>query len=340
MDQVRNYNVNTRLGNIKRKNLSKGNVFFLAASSLSLVSSVSAAEAVAAAAQSKALRQSYAKSNKALQSSKAGKSSYEVWGSDQSNSEAGQSSAGKYGSFLWVWDSTDIQEQLNGGADAKPLSCTPGAPEGPCNLLEIFPSTLEDSLSGAILGTLPGFGRLHGVLADKFNRYVAANIFVPTGGYVGVIDTETKEAIALFRVTATNANPNERSVHMSFWSADGSSIIIDNLHGKMIERIDVTRDEKGKITNLVFNKSAGVFLGKGFGKVADASVFTGNNAFGRPLIGSVAGNYDDAGKFICRCQLVHCFTIAITKTEQSLFVVSSTSLSTRVCKQTLAISPQ
>ena len=83
---------------------------------------------------------------------------------------------------------------------------------------------------------------------------------------------------------------------MSFWNADGSAIIIDNLNGKMIERIDVTRDNKGKITNLEFNKSAGVYLGNGFSLQAEATVFSGNNAFGNSLIGSVVGDYADAGK--------------------------------------------
>eukprot|EP00986_Skeletonema_menzelii_P014889 scaffold10550_cov119-Skeletonema_menzelii.AAC.1 len=214
--------------------------------------------------------------------------SYEVWGSDQSNSVAGETSAGVHGSFLWIWDSDDIQDQLNGGADAKPLSCTPSAAEGPCDLLDIFPGVG----SGAKVEDLDAFGRLHGVLPDPFNLYVTANIFAPTGGYVGVIDTATKEAIALFRVTETDAIADVgRSVHMSFFTADGSAIIIDNLHGKMIERINVTRDKKGKITDLVFDTNAGVYLGKDFTKEADATAFKGDNAFGNSLIGSVAGDY-------------------------------------------------
>ena len=225
---------------------------------------------------------------------KGKKSSYEVWASDQSNSVADQSAAGVKGSFLWIWDSQAIQEQINGGTDAKPLSCTPTATEGPCDLLDIFPQDLTDGTG--TLGSLPAFGRLHGVLKDPQNRYVNANIFAPGGGYVGIIDTNTKEAIGLFRVTGTSANGTGRSVHMSFWNNDGSAIIIDNLHGKMIERIDVTRDNKGKIIDLKFNKSAGVYLGTDFQLVNEATVFSGNNAFGNSLIGSVDGNYDDAGK--------------------------------------------
>lgn len=73
-------------------------------------------------------------------------------------------------------------------------------------------------------------------------------------------------------------------------------IIIDNLNGKMIERIDVTRDSEGKITKLVYNANAGVYLGGSFNKIADATSFSGLNAFGNQLIGSVSGDYSLAGK--------------------------------------------
>ena len=156
------------------------------------------------------------------------------------------------GSFLWIWDSNSIQDQVTGGADAKPLSCTPNDTEGPCececDLLDIFPQAqdLKEVRTDALLEDLPAFGRLHvhGVIKDPSNRYVTANIFTPTGGYVGVMDTETREAIALFRVTATTGNASQRSVHMSYWASDGSAIIVDNLHGKMIERVGVMRDER------------------------------------------------------------------------------------------------
>lgn len=42
------------------------------------------------------------------------------------------------------------------------------------------------------------------MLVDPQNRYVNANIFATDGGFVGVIDISTLEAIALFRVTGTN----------------------------------------------------------------------------------------------------------------------------------------
>lgn len=220
---------------------------------------------------------------------------FEIWGSDQSNSVVGETSAGVRGSFLWIWDSDSILEDFE---DASPLSCTPDSAIGPCDILDIFPGTLmeydESGPTGNILNDLDGFGRLHGVLKDTTERYVAANIFTPGGGYVGVMDTMTKEAIGLFRVTATNANESERSVHMSFWSKDDSSIIVANLHGKALERIDVMRGENGVITGLTLNKSAMLYLGKNFNVQTEATYFLGNNAFGNPLIGSVSGTYDDS----------------------------------------------
>ncbi len=103
---------------------------------------------------------------------------YEVWASDQSNSVAGESSYGFKGSYLWIWDSEDIKNQLETGTDAKPLPCIPSATVGPCDLLEVFPQDLVSSLDGSTqLGSLPRFGRLHGMIKDPQNRYVNANIF-------------------------------------------------------------------------------------------------------------------------------------------------------------------
>lgn len=234
-----------------------------------------------------------------LPKKKSKKTKYEVWGTDQSNSIAGNSSPGTKGSFLWIWDSESIQDQLDKSSDAKPLSCTPGAAYGPCDLLEIFPHTLDeydqdDSATGNTLGDLDAFGRLHGALKDPSGHYVTANIFAPGGGYVGVINTETKEAIGLFRVTSVGATSFKRSVHLSYWSTDGSAIIIANLHGKMIERINVIRDNHGTITDLQFDSSASVYLGKNYAFEEGATYFKGNNAFGNPLLGSIVGSYDDA----------------------------------------------
>lgn len=230
---------------------------------------------------------------------------YEIWASDQSNSVPGQTAGGLKGSFIWIWDSEDVKKQLAGGVDAKPIGCGKNnqgnsrSNVGPCDLLDVFPQNLieidsQGNPTGNKLSDLPGFGRLHGMLPDPQNRYVNANIFAPNGGYVGIIDTRTKEAIALFRVSASNAgsNPETRSVHMSFWNSDGSAILIANLHGKLLERIDVFRNGNGKIKQLVFNKSATLGVGKGMTITDEATVFHGKNANNRKMIGSVSGEYN------------------------------------------------
>ena len=148
---------------------------------------------------------------------------YEIWGSDQSNSVANVESRGVDGSWIWVWDSKDVKKQLKTGKEAKPLGCDgknrPG--DGPCDLHKVFPANLKEydaagKETGKTLANLPAFGRLHGMLPDPQNKYMNANIFAPNGGDVGIIDGETKEGVALFRVTGTNAG---RSVHMSFWNS-------------------------------------------------------------------------------------------------------------------------
>jgi hypothetical protein len=231
----------------------------------------------------------------ATNSSTAQAKEYEIWGSDQSNSVAGVDSPGVKGSWLWIWNSKDVERQIKSGEIAKPLGCDgqnlPG--KGPCNLNDIFPSTLlEHDSNGQTTKTLSdaeSFGRLHGMLPDPQNLYMNANIFSPKGGYVGIIDGETKEAIALFRVTGSNAG---RSVHMSFWNSDGSALLVANLHGKILERIDVTRDSQGKITDVVFNQAASLGVGKNM-KVQDtAKVYLGKNSQGKSMLGSIVGSYN------------------------------------------------
>lgn len=226
---------------------------------------------------------------------------YEVWGADQSNSDPTATGKGTSGSFLWIWDSKSIKKQIKGKSDATPLTCTPDSSTGPCDLLDIFPSSLEEydvsGPTGSTLSDLSGFGRLHGVLQDPQNKYVTANIFAPSGGYVGIIDTITKEAIALFRVTKMSLSDGAsvtRNVHLSLFTTDGSAIIVGNLAGRTIERIDLTRNSEGKITSLQFNTDASIGLGKGMSVDTGASYFVGNNAFGNPLMGSVIGTYDSA----------------------------------------------
>jgi hypothetical protein len=235
-----------------------------------------------------------------IASRKIGRASYEVWGCDQSNTVPGLDALGVQGSFLWIWDSNDVKEVIKTGVTPLSKPCTPDAKSGPCDLLQMFPGTLLDSVSNQALSESEGFGRWHGVTVDPQNRYVIANIFAPNGGYIGIVDVETRGAVGLFRATLTtfdvgsDTNKTTRNVHMSFWNHDGSAIIIHNLAGKAVERINVERDGEEKITGLNFDKSATVGIGKGMKVAAEASFFIGKNAFGESLLGGVVGSYDDA----------------------------------------------
>ncbi|WP_017304200.1 hypothetical protein [Spirulina subsalsa] len=223
---------------------------------------------------------------------------YEIWGSDQSNSVPGVESLGVQGGLIWIWDSQDVEQQITSGVTAQPLGCDgqnrPG--DGPCDVNVVFPPNLaeydQNRPTGKTLGDLPGFGRLHGMLTDPQNKYLNVNLFTPGGGYVGIMDGETKEAIALFRVTATNASGPERSVHMSFWNSDGSALLLANLNGKLLERIDIVRNQDGKIINAIYNKTASLGVGKGMEVVDSAKVYRGKNAHNHDLVGKVLGNYN------------------------------------------------
>jgi len=220
---------------------------------------------------------------------------YEVWGSDQSNSVPGESSRGVNGSFIWIWDSVDVEAQAAGGPDAQAVGCAGmgGAP-GPCDVNDFFPSGLvEYDADGSATGnTRPQIGRLHGMLVDPQNKYLTANLFAPGGGFVGIIDGRTKEAIALFRASGTSAG---RSNHMSFWDEDGSSILIANLNGKILERIDVTRDADGNITAATFDEGAGLGVAADMNITDRPKVYLGANMAGNPMIGSVAAGSPDIG---------------------------------------------
>ena len=224
---------------------------------------------------------------------------YEIWGADQSNSVSGEASRGVNGSYMWIWDSKDVEKQLSGKKNAEPLGCDGKnrAGDGPCDVYDVFPTTLAEydvnGATGNSLGDLPGFGRLHGMLPDPQNRYMNVNMFAPGGGYVGIVDGETKEAVALFRVTSTNGTGVMRSLHMSFWNSDGSALLLANLHGKVLERIDITRNAGGKITGADFNMSASLGVGKDMSILDDAKVYLGTNGQGNSMIGSVSGNYDE-----------------------------------------------
>ncbi len=65
-------------------------------------------------------------------------SHYEVWGSDQSNTVPNLDALGIKGSYLWIWDETDVDEVITSGVTPKSKGCTPDATEGPCDLLDML----------------------------------------------------------------------------------------------------------------------------------------------------------------------------------------------------------
>ena len=228
---------------------------------------------------------------------------YEVWASDQSNSVAGASGIGKDGSFLQIFEGADVEAYAAGtGPAPSPIACA--GTTAPCDAHDVFPGTLvENDASGPTgetlatsnnsangLGTADdlSIGRLHGALPDPQHKYVNVNMFSGNRGYVGVVTADTKEAIALWRVTKTNAG---ESLHMSFWAPDGNALYLANLHGRILERIDFTRDEHGTILTADFNQAASMSVGAS-SIVRTARAYTGTNAAGNAMISTVSGAYD------------------------------------------------
>ena len=220
---------------------------------------------------------------------------YEVYAADQSNSVAGEASRGVDGSFMWVWQGEDVEIQAKGGDAAIPARY---------DMHDVFPGTLVESTgglnTGETLGTLhasgQNFGRLHGMLSDPQGMYMNVNMFVTgglAGGYVGIIDGETKEPVALFQVTKTG---HGRSLHMSFWNADGSALLLANLHGRILERINVNRDAYGRIISAEYDLSASLNVGSNPAIVDPASGFNPSAADPIPSMvpSTVTGDYANA----------------------------------------------
>ena len=250
---------------------------------------------------------------------------YEVWAADQSNSTPSIPAKGTDGSLLWIWDGAAVNTYAAGpstGAQPAALPCNAGNTPGPCDLHAIFPGTLDEFSSDAAgaaiadttlnLSDVGPIARLHGAIPDPQHRSVNMNMFAPGNGFVGIISADTKEAISLYRVSKTNApSGGGRSLHMSFWNADGSQLLLANLHGRILERIDIVRDDQGTITGTTFNQAASVGMGSETAIVETAKVYLGTtNGGANTMIGDIAGAYsagatsltytDTSGAIICK----------------------------------------
>ena len=175
---------------------------------------------------------------------------WEVWLSDQADSAdiSRDNPTGTYGSRIIIYESSDILAAPPGWYAGDDPQFGPTVIEAS----DVFPSALEE------LGV--NVQRLHGMLMQPpTHRYVNANFFGPGAGLVGIIDAEgqcaqsdggmrecgpiqggpdeaAKLGKALFRTTGPEGSAP--SNHMSFFTADGSMLIVANLGAKLLERID------------------------------------------------------------------------------------------------------
>ena len=219
---------------------------------------------------------------------------WEVWLSDQLDSAGitAENPAGTYGSRILVYQGSDIAAASPGTYYENDKSFGPTVIEAE----DVFPNALSE------LGV--NVRRLHGMLPHPpSHRFMNANFFGPGTGLVGIIDAEGQcvetadgqkqcdeirgepnravhLAEALFRTTGPEGS--SPSNHMSFWTPDGTKIIIANLGAKLLERID-------------YDQSAGTFT---FNKAATLDLVGGRDLNAQPAMadstlpaGRVSGEY-------------------------------------------------
>ena len=175
----------------------------------------------------------------------AASADYEVWLSDQANTQGISAAAptGTHGGQVAIYQGEDLDGP--GPADA-PLLLDATA--------DLFPDALLTTGSHVV--------RLHGILPSPDHRYMALN-FVASG-HLGLVDGESKRPLCLFRTTLSSTG---RQNHMSFWTPDGESLIVSNQNGRLLERVDVGRDADGNVTGFVFNAAATLDLVGGAGRI-------------------------------------------------------------------------
>lgn len=242
---------------------------------------------------------------------------YEVWATDQSNSVSG-ASVGSDGGYIYIWERPEIESfyvaNPGTGSGPVPIGCDydvwpngqarttytgiAGA-AGPCDIHKIFPDTLVASNGAGTLGALGSLGRMHSISLDPQNQYYSVNFSAPGKAYVGIMDGQTKEAVALFRLTDTNAQAvTDTSAPTSSWNIDGSALVIANQEGLILERIKITRTLSGGISAAQYDRSAVLAVSDLNGNVIDtAYYFTGTNGTGDRTMGSlvtssISGSYD------------------------------------------------
>ena len=193
----------------------------------------------------------------------ASENGWEVWLADQSDSADidADNPTGTYGSRIVIYEGRDILDAASGWYPEDDADYGPTVIEA----VDVFPNALDE------LGL--DIRVLHGMLPHPEHRYMNANFFGPGQGMVGIIDAEgqcaelmdgsrqcariqgaPREAAmlakALFRTTGPEGSGP--SNHMSYFTPDGTGLIISNLAAKLLERIDYD----AATDTFTFNKAA------------------------------------------------------------------------------------
>ncbi|GAB1540120.1 hypothetical protein NUACC21_27890 [Scytonema sp. NUACC21] len=203
----------------------------------------------------------------------AGDSGYEVWLSDQGNTQGITAATpnGEYGGKVRIYDSADLEQN---------------PPVNNPLVLDV----VTDLFPNALATTGSHVNRIHGIIPTPDNKYMTLN-FVASG-HLGIVDGETKQAVCLFRTTQTSTG---RQNHMSTVSPDGTKIIIANQNGRMLERVDIQKNVVGEVTVFNYNADASLDMIGGTGRVSAQPIavdinpndninctITGNVADGQP----------------------------------------------------------
>ncbi len=199
---------------------------------------------------------------------------YEVWLSDQTNSQGVSASApnGTHGGFLRIYDGADL--------DRSPAINRP-------QVLDVS----ADLFPQAQASTGSHVARLHGVQPSPDHRHMALS-FVASG-HLGIVDGASRRPVCLFRTTGTSTG---RQNHMSFWTPDGSAILIANQNGRLLERVNVLRASSGEVQAFVFDAAASLDLQGGVGRItAQPVAVDGDPADGIrcEVRGAMAGDQSD-----------------------------------------------
>jgi hypothetical protein len=177
---------------------------------------------------------------------------YEVWLSDQTNTAGYSASAdtGSHGGRVHIYDSSQLEGSTVSGATNTAAT--------QLDMATLLSSATAYDGGGVSIGTgssVTGGNvvRIHGILPSPDHQYMGLN-FVGSA-HLAIVDGATKTPACLFRATGTTTG---RQNHMSFWSSDGNYILVANQAGKMLERIDITRDADGKVTAFTWNQDVAV----------------------------------------------------------------------------------